>query len=176
MLIAGRGKPGSAVDRRRVFAQSVCGVVVGVVSEPMKKAFLIVVAVVLAPILFVGVVAFAAGDWRTIGATAAGDQVSVSTVSTRRSGARSAWVRVQYKDPAKLPQVGPFVELRARVRFNCGTGGSATGVSVNSEWFYSKDRGGQLVVSKKLRRDDQFGQAAEGGFGTMARDYVCGAK
>jgi hypothetical protein len=29
------------------------------------------------------------------------------------------------------------------------------------------------VVSKKTRRDDQFGQASEGGFGDIARDYVC---
>jgi hypothetical protein len=131
-------------------------------------------------VILVGLVAFAAGDWRAIGATAAGDQVSVSTVSARRSGLRSAWVRVQYKAPAKLPQGGPFVELRARVRFNCMSGGAASGAAarpaVNSEWFYARDHGGQLVVSKKLHRDDQFGQAAEGGFGELAREYVCAAK
>jgi hypothetical protein len=138
----------------------------------MKKGLFILMAVVLAPVLFVGVVVFAAGDWRTIGATPAGDQISVSTVSPRKNGMRSAWVRVQYKDPAKLPQGGPFVELRARVRFNCATGSAIP----NSEWFYSRDHSGQLVVSKKLRRDDQFGQVAEGGFGEMAREYVCAVK
>jgi hypothetical protein len=64
------------------------------------------------------------------------------------------------------------VELRARVRFNC-TSGSAVS---NSEWFYSRDRGGKLVVSKKTRRDDQFGQVAEGDFGGIAREFVCRQK
>jgi hypothetical protein len=139
----------------------------------MKKSLVIVLAVVLAPMAFVGVAAFAAGDWHPVGSTAAGDQVSVSSVSARKAGLRSAWVRVQYKDPTKLPQGGPFVELRARVRFNCAAG---SGVSVNSEWFYARDHGGTLVVSKKTRRDDQFGQVAEGGFGDMARQYVCKQK
>jgi hypothetical protein len=64
------------------------------------------------------------------------------------------------------------VELRARVRFNC-VSGSAT---PNSEWFYSVDRSGKRIVSKKTRRDDQFGQMAEGNFGEMARDFVCKQK
>jgi hypothetical protein len=130
------------------------------------------VAVVLAPVLLVGLVALAAADWRTVGATAGGDQVLVSSVSVQKNGLRTAWVRVEYKEPTKLPQGGPFVELRARVRFNC-TSGSAVS---NSEWFYSRDRGGKLVVSKKTRRDDQFGQVAEGDFGGIAREFVCKQK
>jgi hypothetical protein len=114
----------------------------------------------------------AAGDWRPIGATADGDEVLVSSLTAKKSGLRTAWIRVEYKEPTKLPQGGPFVELRARVRFNC-----ASGMAVpNSEWFYSRDRGGKLVVSKKARRDDQFGLPAEGGFGAMARDFVCQEK
>jgi hypothetical protein len=128
----------------------------------MKKALLVAAAVVLAPLVLVGVAAFAAGDWRPIGATAAGDRVS-------ESGLRNAWIRIQYKEPTRLPQGGPFVELRARVRFNCATGSALP----TSEWLYSRDRSGQIVVSKKLRRDDQFGQPAEGGFGEMAREFVC---
>jgi hypothetical protein len=85
---------------------------------------------------------------------------------------RTAWIRVEYKEPTRLPQGGPFVELRARVRFNCGSGGAVT----NSEWFYSRDHSGKLVVSKKTRRDDQFGQAAEGDFGGIARDFICKQK
>ena len=130
------------------------------------------VAVVLAPVLLVGLVALAAADWQKIGATASGDQVLVSSVTARKNGLRSAWVRVEYKEPIRLAQGGPFVELRARVRFNC-TSGSAV---PNSEWFYSRDRSGKLVVSKKTHRDDQFGQVAEGGFGEMARDFVCKQK
>ena len=130
------------------------------------------VAVVLAPVLLVGLVALAAADWRTIGSTAGGDQVLVSSVTTQKNGLRTAWVRVEYKEPTKLPQGGPFVELRARVRFNCATGSAVP----NSEWFYSRDHGGQLVVSKKTRRDDQFGQMAEGDFGAMAREFVCKQK
>lgn len=130
------------------------------------------VAVVLAPILLVGLVALAAADWRTIGSTAGGDQVLVSSVTTQKNGLRTAWVRIEYKEPTKLPQGGPFVELRARVRFDCANGSAVP----NSEWFYSRDRGGQLVVSKKTRRDDQFGQMAEGDFGAMAREFVCKQK
>jgi hypothetical protein len=131
---------------------------------------------VLAPIVLVGLVALAAGDWRTVGATAGGDQVLVSSVTAQKHGLRTAWVRVEYKEPVKLPQGGPFVELRARVRFNCTSGSAAPGVVANSEWFYSRDRGGKLVVSKKTRHDDQFGQVAEGDFGEMAREFVCRQK
>ncbi len=138
----------------------------------MKKGLLILFAVVLAPVLLVGLVALAAGEWKTVGATAGGDQVLVSSVTAKRNGLRTAWVRVEYKEPIKLPQGGPFVELRARVRFNCSSGSAVP----NSEWFYSRDRGGKLVVSKKTRRDDQFGQMAEGGFGGIAKEFVCKQK
>ena len=140
----------------------------------MKKGLFIIIAVVLAPALLVGGVALAAGDWQEIGATAAGDQVLVSSVSARKNGLRSAWIRVEYKEPTKLPQGGPFVELRARVRFNCAS--AVPGVVTNSEWFYSRDHSGKLVVSKKTHRDDQFGQASEGDFGGMAREFVCKQK
>jgi len=100
----------------------------------------------------------------------------VSSVTAQRNGLRTAWIRVEYKEPAKLPQGGPFVELRARVRFNCSNGSAVPSVVTNSEWFYSRDRGGKLVVSKKTRRDDQFGQVAEGGFGELARNFVCNQK
>ena len=145
-------------------------------SSPIKKGFIIIVALVLAPVVLVGVVAMAAGDWRQIGLTAGGDQVLVSSVTAQRNGLRTAWIRVEYKEPAKLPQGGPFVELRARVRFNCSNGSAVPSVVTNSEWFYSRDRGGKLVVSKKTRRDDQFGQVAEGGFGELARNFVCNQK
>jgi hypothetical protein len=138
----------------------------------MKKGLLVAVAVVLAPVLLVGLVAFAAGDWRNIGATPGGDQVLVSSISPQKNGLRTAWIRVEYKEPAKLPQGGPFVELRARVRFNCSSGSAAP----NSEWFYSRDHSGKIVVSKKTRRDDQFGQLSEGDFGGIARDFVCSQK
>jgi hypothetical protein len=137
-----------------------------------KKTFVVLVVVVLAPVLFVGLVAKAAGDWRLIGATANGDEVLVSTISPQKNGWRTAWVRVEYKEPIKNSQGGQFEELRARVRFDCANGSAAP----SSEWFYSRDRGGKLVVSKKTRRDDQFGSAAEGGFGEMARDFVCQQK
>ncbi|HZW79973.1 MAG TPA: surface-adhesin E family protein [Candidatus Deferrimicrobiaceae bacterium] len=138
----------------------------------MKKGLLVAVAVVLAPVLLVGVAAFAAADWRTIGATANGDEVMVSSISPQKNGLRTAWIRVDFKEPTKLPQGGPFVELRARVRFNCVDGSAMP----NSEWFYSIDRSGKRIVSKKMRRDDQFGRATEGDFGGMAREFVCKQK
>ncbi len=150
---------------------SVC-VLVASTQESIRKGILILVAVVLAPVVLVGLAAFAAGDWRQVGATPAGDQVLVSSLSVRKNGSRTAWIRVEYREPTKLPQGGPFVELRARVRFNC-TNGSAI---PNSEWFYSREHSGKLVVSKKTRRDDQFGSTTEGGFGDIARDFVCKQK
>lgn len=152
--------------------QSVCGVLMALFRSPVKKGFLVALVLVLAPVLFVGVVALAAGDWRSIGSTAGGDEVSISSVTNHKNGLRSAWIRVEYKDPTKLPQGGPFVELRARVRFNCASGSAVP----NSEWFYSRDHSGKLVVSKKTRRDDQFGELAEGNFGELARDFVCKQK
>jgi hypothetical protein len=138
----------------------------------MRKGLFILFAVVLAPVLLVGLVALASGDWRTVGATAGGDQVSVSSITSQKNGLRTAWVRIEYKQPIKLPQGGPFVELRARVRFNCKNGTAVP----NSEWFYSRDRGGKPVVSKKTQRDDQFGKMAEGDFGGIAREFVCKQK
>jgi hypothetical protein len=137
--------------------------------SPFKKGIFIIVAVVLAPMLLVGLVALAAQDWRQIGATPSGDQVLVSSVTAQKNGLRTAWIRVEYKEPTKLLQGGPFVELRAQVRFNCAAGSAIA----KWEWFYSRDHSGKLVVSKKSRRDDQFGQVAEGGFGDIARDFVC---
>ena len=117
-----------------------------------------------------GLVVLAAGDWRAIGQTESGDKVSVSSVRVLKNNQRLALVRVEYKEPAKLPQGGPFVEMRARVRFNCGTG-VATPTTV---WFYSRDRSGRSVVSKKATHDDMFGRELEGGFGDMVNKSVCG--
>ncbi len=111
----------------------------------------------------------AAGEWQTIGQTEAGDKVSVSSVRVLKNNQRSALVRVEYKDPAQLPQGGPFVEMRARVRFNC-TSGVAT---PTTQWFYTRDHSGRFVVSKKATHDDQFGKAPEGGFGELVSKNVC---
>jgi hypothetical protein len=141
-------------------------------TNPVRRSVLLALALVLGPILFVSVTARAAGEWRSIGATASGDEVSISSVTTQRNGLRNAWIRVEYKDPAKLPQGGPFVELRARVRFNCASGSAVP----SSEWFYSRDHSGKLVVSKKMRHDDQFGEMAEGNFGGLVQEFVCKQK
>jgi hypothetical protein len=134
----------------------------------MKKALLIFAAVVLTPVLVVSLV-LAAGDWRTIGQTQAGDTIAVSSVHKLKNNQRVALVRVDYKDPAQLPQGGPFVEMRARVRFNCESGAAAP----SSEWFYTRDRSGRFVVTKKTTHDDAFGQAPEGNFANMVSQDVC---
>jgi hypothetical protein len=136
----------------------------------LKKSLLIVGAVVLAPMLVVSLVVFAAGDWRTIGRSEAGDQVSVSSIRILKNNQRIALVRVEFKEPAELPQGGPFVEMRARVRFNCSNGAAAP----TTEWFYSRDRSGRFVVSKKATHDDQFGKNPEGGFVALVSKSVCG--
>lgn len=111
----------------------------------------------------------AAADWRTIGLTDAGDKISVSSVRVLKGNQRVALVRVEYKEPAKLPQGGPFVEMRARVRFNCESGVATP----TTEWFYSRDRSGRFVVSKKATHDDAFGKDPEGGFIDLVTKNVC---
>jgi hypothetical protein len=135
----------------------------------VKKLLLVLAAVVLAPAVVVSLVALAAGDWRTIGQTQAGDTVSVSSIRVLKNNQRLALVKVQYKEPAELPQGGPFVEMRARVRFNCSSGSAAP----TSEWFYSRDRSGRFVVSKKATHDDEFGKNPEGGFADLVSQSVC---
>jgi hypothetical protein len=136
----------------------------------MKKRLLSLVAIVLAPVVLASLVALAAAEWRQVGETEAGHKVSVSSVGPLKNNLRTALVKVEFKQPTRLPQGGTFVELRARVRFNC-----RSGVAVPSaEWLYARDRSGKLVVSKKTRRDDEFGQQSEGGFIEMASKYVCG--
>jgi len=112
----------------------------------------------------------AAGDWRSIGQDGAGDKLSISSVRVLKNHQRVALVRVEYKAPSELPQGGPFVEMRAHVRFNCANGADAP----TSEWFYSRDRSGHVVVSKKATHDDQFGKAPEGGFADLVNKSVCG--
>lgn len=137
----------------------------------VKKAPLILAAVVFAPALVVGVTLFADGRWHSIGQTQAGDTISVSSTHNLKNNQRVALVKVEYKEPANLPG-GPFVEMRARVRFNCSSG-SAT---PTSEWFYTRDHSGRFVVSKKATHDDQFGKAPEGGFADLVSNSVCTEK
>ena len=141
-------------------------------GSALKKALLIFGVVVLAPVLVVGLALMAAGEWRIIGQTEAGDKVSISAVHTLKHDQRMALVRVEFKDPTNLPQGGPFVEMRARVRFNCASGLAAP----TAEWFYARDRNGRPVVSKKATHDDQFGKTPEGGFADLVSQNICGQK
>lgn len=138
-------------------------------SSALKKAFIVLAAVVLAPVLVVSLALLAASDWRVIGVTETGHKVSVSSVRVLKNNQRTALVRVEYKEPTKVPQGGPFVEMRARVRFNCSTGVATP----STLWFYTRDSGGRSVVSKKASHDDQFGKDPEGGFGEMVSKNVC---
>ena len=135
----------------------------------MKKVLIVLAAIVLAPVLVVSLVVFAAGDWRAVGQTEAGDKVSVSSIRVLKNNQRVALVRVEFKEPAELPQGGPFVEMRARVRFNCMSGTAAP----TTEWFYSRDHSGRFVVSKKATHDEQFGKIPEGGFVELVSKDVC---
>jgi hypothetical protein len=135
----------------------------------LKKALIVLSAVALAPVLLVSLVVFAAGDWRPIGQTDAGDKVSISSIRILKNNQRLALVRVEFKEPAHLPQGGPFVEMRSRVRFNCSSGTAIP----TTEWFYSRDRSGRFVVSKKATHDDEFGKNPEGGFVAMVSKDVC---
>ncbi len=138
-------------------------------SSELKKACIVLAAIVLAPVLVVSLVVMAASDWRPVGQTGAGDKVSVSSVRVLKNNQRLALVRVEYKEPAELPQGGPFVEMRARVRFNCASGTAAP----TTEWLYSRDHSGRFVVSKKATHDDEFGKNPEGGFADLVSKNVC---
>ena len=162
-------KVAESIDRTGFFDESVSLQFALAGSSSLKKALIVLAAVVLAPVLVVSLVVFAAGDWRPIGQTDAGDRVSVSSVRILKNNQRIALVRVEYNKPALLPQGGPFVEMRARVRFNCASGA----VAPTTEWFYSRDHSGRFVVSKKATHDDQFGKNPEGGFAAMVSQSVC---
>lgn len=124
----------------------------------------------LAPLIIVGLAVRATSEWQAVGQTANGDTVAISSVRSMKPNLRVALVRVDYKHPAQLAQGPPIVELRARVHFNC-TSGTATPTSV---WFYSRDRNGRFIVTRKTTHDTEFGQVAEGGFAEMLSHSVCG--
>src|SRR3982074_3967579 len=88
----------------------------------MKKGLLSLIGIALAPVVLASLVALAAADWRQVGETEAGHKVSVSSVGPLKNNLRTALVKVEFKEPTRLPQGGTFVELRARVRFNCRSG------------------------------------------------------
>jgi surface-adhesin protein E len=145
------------------------GVLQDALGEARLKKALLILAVVALMLALMVTLALAAADWRAIGQTVAGDKISVSSVRVLKNNQRTALVRVEYKQPADLPQGGPYVEMRARVRFNCSSGAAAP----TTEWFYSRDHSGRFVVSKKANRDDQFGKAPEGGFADLVSKDVC---
>ncbi|MFZ0806982.1 MAG: surface-adhesin E family protein [Candidatus Sulfotelmatobacter sp.] len=138
-------------------------------SSALRKAVLILGLVILAPVLLVSVVALASGEWKPVGQTETGAEVSVSSVRSLPNHQRIALVRVHYKQPAQLPQGGPFAEMRARVRFDCSNGTATP----SAEWFYTRDGRGHYAVSKKANQDSQFGMAPEGNFAELISKSVC---
>lgn len=136
----------------------------------LKRALLITAAVILAPLAVVSLALRATSAWQTIGQTKNGDTVSISSVRVLKKNLRVALVRVDYKNPAQLPQGPSFVQLRARVHFNCATGAQIP----TTEWFYTRDRSGRFVVTRKATHDAEFGQAAEGAFAQIVSRGVCG--
>jgi hypothetical protein len=138
-------------------------------ASAVKRSILVVAAVVLAPLAIVSLALRATSEWQTIGQTQDGDIVAISSVRVLKKDLRVALVRIDYKRPTQLAQGPPFVQLRARVHFNCTTG-VATPTTV---WFYSRDRNGRFVVTHKATHDNQFGQEPEGGFAELLTRSVC---
>jgi hypothetical protein len=135
----------------------------------LKRVLLIAGVVIFAPLVVVSLALRATSAWQTIGQTPNGDTVSISSVRVLKKNLRVALVRVDYKNPAQLPQGPSFVQLRARVHFNC-----ATGVQIpTTEWFYTRDRNGRFVVTRKATHDTEFGQASEGAFAPLVSKSVC---
>lgn len=149
------------------FSTTVSRAIDALENSALKKA--LIASAVIALVLVVSLAVRAAGDWRAVGQTESGDKISISSVRVLKNNQRLALVRVEYKEPAELPQGGPFVEMRARVHFNCSSGTAAP----TSEWFYSRDHSGRFVVSKKATHDDQFGKLPEGGFVDLVSKEVC---
>jgi hypothetical protein len=139
-------------------------------ANAARRAVLIAAVVVLAPLLILSLAVRATSEWQTIGQTQNGDTVAVSSVRVLKNDLRVALVRIDYKNPTQLPQGPPFVQLRARVPFNCATGV----VTPTTVWFYSRDRNGRFVVTHKATHDSQFGQEREGGFAELLSKSVCG--
>lgn len=135
----------------------------------MKRTILIAAAIVLAPLVVMSLALRATSEWQSIGQTQNGDTVAISSMRVLKNNLRVALVRVDYKDPVQLSQGPAFLQLRARVHFNCATV-AATPTTV---WFYSRDRNGRLVVTRKSTHDNQFGQASEGGFAELLTKSVC---
>jgi hypothetical protein len=123
----------------------------------------------LAPLAIVSLALRATSEWQTIGQTRNGDTVAISSVRVLKNNLRVALVRIDYKSPAQVSPGQSFVQLRARVHFNCATGAEIP----TTEWFYTRDRGGRLVVTRKTKHDSEFGQSAEGGFAELVSHYVC---
>ena len=158
----------ATIDRIAVLPQSVCCKLRQ--TRNLKKIALIVALVILAPILVMSLSLLAAGEWQTIGQTKGGDTVSISSLRVLKRNQRVALIRVDYKEPPAIAGGGPFLEMRARVHFNCSAG---TAVST-TEWFYTRDRSGRFVVGKKVFHAGQFGNAPEGGFANLVSQSVCG--
>jgi hypothetical protein len=143
--------------------------IVSVKMSGLKRTIVIAAVVVLAPLTVVSLALRATSEWQAIGQTQNGDTVAISSVRVLKKNLRVALVRVDYKHPAQFAQGPPFLELRARVHFNCATGAEIP----TTEWFYTRDRGGRFVVTRKAKHDSQFGQAAEGGFAGLLSKSVC---
>jgi hypothetical protein len=130
---------------------------------------MIAAVIVLAPLVIMSLALRATSEWQSVGQTQNGDMVAISSVRVLRNNLRVALVRVDYKHPVQLSQGPAYLELRARVHFNCATSAAAP----TTVWFYSRDRNGRLVVTRKSTHDNQFGQAAEGSFGALVTKSVC---
>lgn len=143
--------------------------IVGLPMSGLKRTILIVAAVMLAPLAVVSLALRATSEWQTIGQTQNGDAVAVSSVRVLKNNLRVALVRIEYKNPAHAPEGPAFAELRARVHINCATGAE----NPTTEWFYTRDRGGRFVVTRKTKHDTEFGQSAEGSFGELVSQSVC---
>ena len=74
-------------------------------NSALKKA--LIASAVIALVLVVSLAVRAAGDWRAVGQTESGDKISISSVRVLKNNQRLALVRVEYKEPAELPQGGP---------------------------------------------------------------------
>ena len=107
--------------------------------------------------------------WRSIGRTAAGNEVFVETRSVKRTdGLVAANVRVVFTQPVKGAR-GTFASYRTSATFNCAKKSLAARENV-----YYADARSTKVIDRSVNKLPGFGPALGGSLGDVALRYLCG--
>ncbi|HET8547864.1 MAG TPA: surface-adhesin E family protein [Bryobacteraceae bacterium] len=123
---------------------------------------MIIAAGVLAISLF-------AAEWKQAGVTSQGNRVYIRDVKGRGEN-RSAWIRIEYKDPMKTAN-GIVKSSRARVRVNCTNRTAAADETI----MYIDEAMNQIASQRKLS-NEPFTKEPAGSFGDVAVQAICASR